>query len=153
MDHRMAHELVWMLEDQELSQTQRQEVLAHVETCGECSTRLTQWRAAQRLITRVWHPDSSEAFVASVMGRLPSASSPSLRPARVRWSVPWWLVQQIGMGVAGFVLAIGLVAQRPPIPVTTETLLMAGSPEGARWEFSRQIPDPALLLDVTKEHR
>ena len=153
MDHRMAHELVWMLEDQELSQTQRQKVLTHVETCGECSTQLTQWRAAQRLITRVLHPDPSEAFVASVMNRLPSASAPSLRPARVRWSVPWWLVQQIGMGVAGFVLAIGLVAQRPPILVTTETLLMAGSPEGARREFSRQIPYPELLLNVAKEHR
>ena len=146
MNHHVMQETIWMLQDGELPDADRQAVLAHLKTCTECTALAHRWQVTQRLMARMPELEVSEAFVSAVMDRLPPA--PASQPARQRWALPWWIVPQLEMGMAGVLLALLLIKPQPAI--ATEALLLSGSPDDSHWEFSSHTPDPNLLLHSTQ---
>ena len=149
MEHRMVQETLWMLDDPELAKADRQAILSHLDQCVECAQLVQQWRRVQGMVARVSPPAPSEAFVEGVMDRVLLPPAPGLSPARSRWVIPWWVAPQLGIGLAGVLFALLFVQPQPMI--ATETLLLAGSPDGAEWEFSSQAPDAQLLLNTSAE--
>ncbi len=146
MNHQMVQEKIWMVQDRELPDADRQAVLAHLKTCTECTALARRWQVTQRLMARVPELEVSEAFVSAVMDRLPAA--PVFQPARQRWALPWWIGPQLEMGLAGVLLTLLLIKPQPAI--ATEALLLSGSPNDSHWEFSSHTPDPNLLLQSTQ---
>lgn len=136
-----------MLADREFTDSERREVMAHLEQCGECAKLAGQWQAVQGALLRTPQPEPSEAFVGAVMDRL-SRPAVSRAPSRT-WLFSLQLIPRLGIGVAGLLLTLLLIQQEPL--VATELLLLSRSPLGAEWEFSPHIPDAGLLLGVTEE--
>lgn len=147
MEHRHIHDKLVMSNDPELSAAERQAILAHEHRCNECSVLARRWRNAQLALRSAAAPDASEAFVEAVMRRLPAEVT---QPAPLRWATPAWLVPRLAIGLAGMLLALILADQESTI-LGTETLLLAGMPDGAAWEFAADMPDAALLLNTTTE--
>jgi anti-sigma factor RsiW len=141
MTHEAIRDRLVMLDDPELPEVERQAVLAHVAGCGDCAVVLRQWRAARAPVAAS-RPMASEAFVESVMRRLPAPEPPSLAGS---WSVWLGWIPRLALSAAAVALALTLAQQ--PDPVSTETLLLARAPEGSAWEFASDAPAAEALFD------
>ena len=144
MEHQRVRDQLVLIDDPELPAPERQRLLAHVAVCRECAADLQHWRSLHGALAGAPQPAPSEVFVEAVMRRV----SPAAAPVRRRWTVPWW-IPQLGLGLAGVVCLLTLA--QPSTPVTTGTLLLAGVPRGAEWEFASEAPDAGALFNQTAE--
>lgn len=146
MTHQAIQDLVWRLQDRELGDADRAAVQAHLAGCSDCSEIVRRAGVLHRLLATAPHPAPSEAFVASVMQRLPDAEpawQPVARPHA--WSNWWSVIERVGLGVAAAGLMLAITVRQQPA-VATETLLRADWPEQEGWAFADESPDAHLLL-------
>ena len=150
MTHETMQDAVWRLQDQELLPAQRAEALRHLAGCRECADIARRGGLLHQLLASAPQPAASDAFVASVMHRLPAPAEAVA--SRAAWpSSQWWgLIRRLGLSVAAAGLAMAVLIRQPPA-IATEALLRAGWPEQEGWAFSNTSPEVDLLLGSTAE--
>ncbi len=147
MDHRTIQDKLFLLGDGELPENERRILLSHLNDCGECATLILQWRKVQETLGPASLPEPSEVFVYSVLDRLEPhrAPEPIFNPQRLAG----WLLPRLSLGLTAILVTLMLI--RPQTVIATESLLLARSPEGSDWEFSRESPDVELLFSQPQE--
>jgi anti-sigma factor RsiW len=149
MDHEEFKKDLFALYDGELSDTERREVIAHIEDCPECRQAYTHWERIAKTFLRSLRPETSEAFVQRVMERIKIAEDSRRlrwRPAAIRWLSP-----ALGLGTAALLFFISLPHQGPVL--STEGLLLANGHEEhtSEWVFRREAPQADDLLAMVLE--
>ena len=147
MRHNHIQELLFVIDDPELSEAQRREVAEHLRGCVSCKALSGRLEAIGLAFKKAPAPAASESFVQSVMRALPQAPQPVIGRSRPR--LPWWLLPRIGLGFAAAALVFLLIRQDTVI--ATESLLLADLPESMQWAFANESSGADLLPGVTTE--
>ena len=117
MNHSDTNDLLPEYASGEVSSTERTEIDLHLKACSECRADLERWRSLKStLFAQPPLTSDTEAFVASVMVRLPKPSLKSRLAAGIWWKIPVF---------AAIAMAI-LITGSPSVDanLSTETLLL-----------------------------
>jgi len=145
MDHKTIQEELLMMDGGAKDLETRPDLAAHVAGCAECRGIVEGWGALRSALGRTAPPAGAEAFVASVMDRLPGEERKPvvLRP---RWSFSKWFFPALEYGLVALLLVIFIV-QNPPA-VTAESILLSDVPQASHWVFSDEPVDAAQLVNT-----
>lgn len=129
MDHRTIEGRILTLRDPELSEEERQPLVAHVEQCASCHQVAQRWHRIARTLAESPQPPTSEAFVRSVMERLDVSAAPvgSRRRSLVRWGLP------VMAGAIAAWLVCAVVPQDNVLMATEPLLLADASSPTVEW--------------------
>ncbi len=143
MDHDWFRERLLDLQDAELPEEERRQVLRHAENCPACREQLEHWKQTRRVLSEIAGPAPSEAFVGRVMTAVQGVPSPQREEWRGRYSVlrvPEWFYPEIGLAAAALALfMLSLFQQEAPLSVSSEVLLLSRMPQDSQW-VSRSEP-------------
>ena len=147
MKHRGIKEKLFLLDDSTLSQQEKDQVVAHTEVCGECRKTFERLTKIHRALSSMPQPAPIPLFVEQVMQGLEPAETELISDRRFLF--PRWVAPIVGYAFALVLMVMAIVSREAPID--TKSYLLADLPEGARWTFSYEIPDPQSLLATTAE--
>jgi len=150
MTHQAIQDLVWRLHDRELAESERALLQAHLSGCAGCSEIARRVGRQHQLLATAPQPAASEAFVESLMRRLPETAREPQPVSVPRFLRPWRILERLSLGVAaaGLLMAV-MIRQQPAI--ATEALLRSDWPQQEGWAFSSESPEAGLLLGSTGE--
>lgn len=129
MDHQAIEQEILALYDPELSEEERQPLVAHVEQCASCQQVAQRWQRIARTLAASPQPSTSEAFVRSVMERLDVSAAPVgfRRRPLVRWGLP------VMAGAIAAWLVCAVVPQDDALMATEPLLLADASSPTVEW--------------------
>ena len=145
MTHEIIKEKLLMADDPELSETERREIGAHLQSCSECSSRLAEWRKMQTVFAGARPLSASGPFVDQVMGRLARETGVREEAAAASaWTLPQWLFPALGYGLALLLMIIAIEHQQTSI--NTGAVLLSEVPQSSQWTFGQEPPDMNQLV-------
>lgn len=143
MDHNKIN--LFALNDHELSEFERQEILMHIEICNDCNSTLKTWNSANKVLSKIIEPEYSASFVVNVMNKLPDSYKKKSSLFSSQWLIP-------GFAIAVLVLLFCIPLISNKTDITTENLLLAELPDDTyNWAFSTTTPDIDLLFSSSAE--
>lgn len=145
MDHNKIN--LFSLNDQELSEHERQEILMHIEVCNDCNGKLKTWNSASNILSRLPEPEYSSSFVNSVMEKLPNSHEKGFFSL---FGINPWLIPSLAVATLVLLFYMPLLSKQATI--NTENLLLAELPDDTyNWAFSTTEPDINLLFGSSSE--
>jgi anti-sigma factor RsiW len=141
MDHGEIKNNILAFYDGELFEKERQEVLAHLESCIECRAVLQRWGTTSSVFFRTPPSRVSEDFVHSVMERLEHLESTPSGATKVSWSLlnRWFFPAFVGAALAGFIAVMMVPLEEPRLLM--DTILLPNKTENipSDWLTSSEI--------------
>lgn len=155
MDHGQIKEKLFQISDAEFPSEERQTLLAHLQSCGECRKRAESLSRWQKLLSQSGLPEPSEAFVSRVMARIPLPEKPPVRSFRVRRAWPWGDILKRGFPALGYALALVVIGlaliPRESLAVSTDAMLLVSTPQEIQWTFAPETPEIQDMFGIEKE--
>jgi len=108
MNHDELKEKILEIDDPGLSRPDREELLLHISTCGECRSTFEYWKKIRSVFFRTPEPPSSEIFVQKVMAKVRQVE----KPGQIGWQWTRWMIPAVtGFALAGFALFLSYPLQ------------------------------------------
>ena len=146
MDHDWFKTRLLELQDAELPELERQQILQHAQACPSCREELERWKVTQQALSGLLKVSPSDVFVERIMSKVETSPAPQLPLCRrgfleklASW-VPEWLYPELGLAAAAVILFFTLTSLQQ-VPVSTEALLLNRLPEGDQWIGLSQAAD------------
>lgn len=157
MKHSEIQDKLFFLQDPELPETERAEILMHIQSCESCRGTSSRWKSVQLQFQKQELPQYSERFVRKVMDRLEALENP---PAPVYSPAPSRgifarMLPVFGYGLAFFLMFLAISYRESATghesPVNIEDVLLSDVPQSSKWTFSAEPPDTNNLLPTQEE--
>lgn len=148
MNHQNLKDKLFLYNDPELAEAEREELTSHLSECGECRNLLGQFNSIQKTFPKISSSHSSETFVNQVMNKV--AALESDQPSRAfQIPLPRWVFPALGYGFALFLMFVAVTHQH--VPVNAETVLLTDMPEESQWMVLSDLPNVDQLVEVSRE--
>ena len=144
MPHDQWIEKLFALHDGELPASERAATEAHRDSCSECRILLEQWRLTSAGFSRLTFTPGSEAFVQSVLARLPDQPAPVFGGVWKRWV----------FSAAGLLVLVAAARyQRSAATLPADSYSIEDATRGStfRWAVSGEEPTPGEWLGLDWE--
>ncbi|MBI3547873.1 MAG: zf-HC2 domain-containing protein [Elusimicrobia bacterium] len=136
MNHEHYRDALSALRDGELKETERRDLAAHLDACGECRETLDRWSKISGALFRPASKitkDQSSRFARVVMARIRQEADEAPAWWRV-WALDRWLVPALSAGVVAAALAIAFYpGGGADGPAWDEVLLLSQCRSLAKW--------------------